>query len=807
MEDLIATFYPHGEVQSGFALRTIERAENSSRLVPAKEELLQLYGRKSRETTAALSDVEDEDTKGRTGGKGLQFTFTHGPKAGRGYMLGTDANSCDIVLPMLKGISRRHCYLTFDEKRLLVLRDCSSNGTVVMYVGKGGERRRHFTWILGGHEVPDETKSIVIRLHTALKFQIVVAKRTFPDIYFENVDEFLGETAIADNLPFGALGIQSIASTAAPSGTHTPIQDPILLERDTLGRGAFGVVTRVWDVSTGREYASKRFTNLDNSDWEKEASLMRQSPHEHIVRLCFAMEKPSPQLVMEYVPLGNLEDQHRRHKISEDEAIIVLQQVLSALFFLHEQSPPIVHRDIKPGNLLVQSRKPMHIKLGDFGLSKASEDLTTLCGSPVYLPPELARHHGSKASRSRILYSHAVDIWSLGVVIYQYVYGLPQRGSGSALVWCKRLVQHLNDWESEELIDVLSRMIVMDPRRWIAARSCLNKALLLDQASDPSEALSAPVGYEPVTASQPISGLGLRTLDYEVRRQLDPRNECRADPAVLIGKASLLTTLSYDPNDGNKRHRSPDPNVCGGTKKRMTAIWKSPKQHNHTSHLQACADAKSPPPSHRQPDTMYECVLELLRDIRIGTESNETLVSRTIALVHDLCQRLDRLNIENICTETDDEAERTTVIGVSETQNFTLASLTSSDVASSMADLAQHFIHMTDLMIVDPETSQAGDVNQDSVGLSRSVVRIPSAGQPRHMLIASEGLDRSKSVKTPTQVYQLSLSAINLGSSRSTEAAASCATDFAANPTRRTCPSAMLDALNMSGDGQPWKVS
>ncbi|TKA49288.1 hypothetical protein B0A55_13047, partial [Friedmanniomyces simplex] len=212
----------------------------------------------------------------------------------------------------------------------------------------------------------------------------------------------------AANVPFGALGIQSVASTAAPSGTHTPEHEPILLEQETLGRGAYGVVARVWDVSTGREYASKRFTNLDKSDLEKEACLMRQSPH----------------LVMEYVPMGNLEGQHRQRKISEDEAITILQQVLSALVFLHEQSPPIVHRDIKPENLLVQSRQPIHIKLGDFGLSKASEDLKTLCGTPMYLPPELAKYHGSKSSR---------------------------------------LVEHLNDWESEELIDVLSEMIVMDP--------------------------------------------------------------------------------------------------------------------------------------------------------------------------------------------------------------------------------------------------------------------------------------------------------------------------------------------------------
>ncbi|TKA28280.1 hypothetical protein B0A54_17131 [Friedmanniomyces endolithicus] len=352
MEDLIARLYPYGEGEDGLAIRTVKLRQNHSRMIDVRKDYSELHGRHSRESTAPLSDVEDEVEKETVGGKGLQLTFTHGPKAGHGFKIGTDPNNCDIVIPLLKGISRCHCSLTFDEERRLILRDCSSNGTVVTYDGKGGQKRRHFTWILSGHEVPNDARSVVIRLHTALQLQIVVAKPTFPHVYSENVDEFLQETAVTPDLPFGALGIQSVASTAAPSGTHTPMHDPILLEQETLGRGAYGVVTRVWDVSTGREYASKRFTNLDKSDWEKEASLMRQSPHEHIVRLCFAMEKPSPQLVMEYVPMGNLEGQHRRRKISEDEAITVLQQVLSALVFLHEQSPPIVHRDIKPENLL-----------------------------------------------------------------------------------------------------------------------------------------------------------------------------------------------------------------------------------------------------------------------------------------------------------------------------------------------------------------------------------------------------------------------------------------------------------------------
>lgn len=76
-------------------------------------------------------------------------------------------------------------------------------------------------------------------------------------------------------------------------------------------------------------------------------------------------------------------------------------------------------------------------------------------------------------------HTQAVDIWSFGTVIYQYVYGLTQQISGSALSWCERIVEHLNDWESEEQIDLSSEMIVMDPHWRLAARSCWERALLL----------------------------------------------------------------------------------------------------------------------------------------------------------------------------------------------------------------------------------------------------------------------------------------------------------------------------------------
>ena len=127
-----------------------------------------------------------------------------------------------------------------------------------------------------------------------------------------------------------------------------------------------------------------------------------------------------------------------------------------------------MHRDIKPANILLQSRDPLHIKLTDFGLSRASDDLTTLCGTPLYLAPEVYK----KGS-----YTPAVDIWSLGVVAFECAYDLPNSHGNRGRDWCEMLVDQVNDWESGDLIDLLSNaMIVMDPKLRLSAQNCYVKA-------------------------------------------------------------------------------------------------------------------------------------------------------------------------------------------------------------------------------------------------------------------------------------------------------------------------------------------
>ncbi|KAL9019542.1 MAG: hypothetical protein Q9185_003162 [Variospora sp. 1 TL-2023] len=431
----------------------IRHSHNRSRYIaPQKADVRPEHS--SRESTVSVEEAPDPDCYPQ-----IQLTFDNKPKVGQKFVIGRDSNSCDIVLPTHLNISRQHCLLTFDDQRRLILQDTSAYGTSVAYDGQGGQRRRtlvthdhrgkeilhHFTWILSGADVPDHAKPIQIAI-ADIKFQIKIAKHeTHPDQYIKNVDRFLqGE----DELPIGGLGLQSITSTAEQSEAFTPrlqLQVPIYIDQETIGTGYFSVVRRVWNVSTGFSYASKQIINMGKSEWRRE---------DHIVHFVALLEKPSPYLILEYLPLGNLKAQER---ITDIESLTILCQSLDALTAVHEDG--IVHRDVKPENILIQSRNPLHIKLSDFGLSKASLDLQTFCGTHEYAAPEI---YPTGRSTS---YTEACDIWSLGVVVFEYAYGpLPRlRKKDIGVPWCQKIVNLLHDWDSDALVDLLSSAMTVNP--------------------------------------------------------------------------------------------------------------------------------------------------------------------------------------------------------------------------------------------------------------------------------------------------------------------------------------------------------
>ena len=200
---------------------------------------------------------------------------------------------------------------------------------------------------------------------------------------------------------------------------------------------------------------------------------------ENIVQVVDFREDPVPFLVMPYFPLGNLEDLRSESPIVVKETIEIFAQALKALQYLHPRG--VAHRDLKPENILVEFRSPLSIKLADFDLANDRPDLKTVCGTQQYTAPEI--YLVSK-------YTASVDLWSIGVIILQYMYGLPraprqrrrQHKNSAAmleewgLAWCHRVVDHANDWDSDDLIDLLTTgMLRMRPEEQLSAGACFTK--------------------------------------------------------------------------------------------------------------------------------------------------------------------------------------------------------------------------------------------------------------------------------------------------------------------------------------------
>jgi serine/threonine protein kinase len=374
-------------------------------------------------------------------------------------------------------------------------------------------------------------------------------------------------------------------------------------------------------------------------------------------------------LILEYLPFGNLEDQHHQRSISDDEAMTILHQSLLALTYLHGQTPSIAHRDIKPQNILVQSRDPLYIKLADFGLSKASDYLSTLCGTHSYLAPEIAQYYGSNCPHG-VKYVNAVDIWSLGVVIFEYAYGLPHPGSGAGLPWCGEIISALHDWDSDELIALLSSMIVMDPKLREPAWKCLDRA---SQLRVPGRSLTPTPAYCSLQRGHTEVEDGFTT--------------------IILGNLWGTQGTSYHDNSeicstypaGIKRQRSP----AAGSTNTFSNRGRTKRRRPQTHHSNNVSERYAEPDRF---DELYNAILKLFVDLEV--DASHDLDERTCALIEELCENFCRLNITRVRLTKDNILDQTIVFAGREGDEFMLATLTPSEVICPPAELAAHLLNM-----------------------------------------------------------------------------------------------------------------
>lgn len=193
--------------------------------------------------------------------------------------------------------------------------------------------------------------------------------------------------------------------------------------RRLIGEGNFAVVKECWARSTNTRYALKIIDKtkcLGNVQMiENEVSILRRAKHPNIIRLIEEFDSQDKLfLVMELVKGGDLfELITTSTKYTEKVASRMANNMFSALAYLHAAG--IVHRDVKPENLLVceMNDGTKTLKLGDFGLAtEVKEPLLVVCGTPTYVAPDILSENG---------YGLKVDVWAAGVITYILLCGFP----------------------------------------------------------------------------------------------------------------------------------------------------------------------------------------------------------------------------------------------------------------------------------------------------------------------------------------------------------------------------------------------
>ncbi|KAL7798046.1 kinase-like domain-containing protein [Trichoderma ceciliae] len=399
---------------------------------------------KTEKSTAAKEEEAYEKTK------------VKGVAAG-GYLIGRHPE-CDVVVS--EGVvSNRHC-LIFAENvgtdTVAVVEDVSSNGTYVNEALVGRNQRR---------ELEDQDE---IAVHGKARFVF-----RYP---------------------------QS-RQTSAFSQQYT------LMEK--LGKGHFAEVYLCVEKSTGKRYAVKIFTKHpgveDKSKTEglqQEIGVLMGVSHPNVLCLKDTFtEREHVYLVLELAPEGELFNYIvMKQKLSEDETRKLFIQLFQGIKYLHDRN--IVHRDIKPENILVVD-KELHVKLADFGLAKIIGEesfTTTLCGTPSYVAPEIL------ADTKHRKYTKAVDVWSLGVVLYICLCGFPPFSDElfsrdfpftlSQQIKSGRFDYPSPYWDSvgDPALDLIDSMLIVDPERRYNIDQCLKHPWLTSGAPAVNDSTGGLVG-------------------------------------------------------------------------------------------------------------------------------------------------------------------------------------------------------------------------------------------------------------------------------------------------------------------------
>lgn len=255
-----------------------------------------------------------------------------------------------------------------------------------------------------------------------------------------------------------------------------------------LGRGGMGIVLEAFDSRLQRNVALKVLDpelagdEISRQRFCREARAAASITHENVVAV-YQVEKSGeeglPYLVMQLIAGESLEQRlTREKKLPIREIVRIAMQSAHGLEAAYAQG--LIHRDIKPGNILLESTND-RVKLTDFGLARGAEDVKLthtgfVSGTPLYMAPEQAM--GEEPD-------HRSDLFSLGAVLYEMCAGQPPFAGNSALAILKQIadtkhrpLRELNPEVPEWLADTIDMLLAKKPANRM--QSATHLAELLD---------------------------------------------------------------------------------------------------------------------------------------------------------------------------------------------------------------------------------------------------------------------------------------------------------------------------------------
>lgn len=281
-----------------------------------------------------------------------------------------------------------------------------------------------------------------------------------------------------------------------------------------LGKGSYGEVKLVKSKKNNHLYALKSISksilrgNYSLMMLLREINIHKSLKHPNIIELIDHFENDRfVFILLDYAPGGNLFNLIRSNQgLPEERAWKYFTQTCTGLKYLHDHQ--IIHRDLKPENLLLSQKD--NVKICDFGWCvKSNQTRTTYCGTLDYMAPEMLLERG---------HSFQVDLWAMGVLLYELLHGYPPFRSMDATEKRRQILKSELDFADDidkDAQDLIKRLIKFRPEDRISINEILTHKWIQKYAKTENLNINQAVKHDSFGKGRIIQIQGLLcTINY-----------------------------------------------------------------------------------------------------------------------------------------------------------------------------------------------------------------------------------------------------------------------------------------------------